>query len=303
MTFRNIHIFVKVAEGKKMSEVAKELGISQSSVSQAISDIEKEYDVRLFERLAKSLFLTDVGETFLTYARQLISLQSTVDEYLRQQNEHPRLHIGATLTVGTCLISPIVLAIDKQYQKLRTEVYVDNTHVLEEKLLRNELDIALIEGRITSKELVTRPVIDDNLVLVCPKGHPFFGRDFVTPDELAHQSFLFREPGSGTREQIEEQLNKRSIPFDITWTSSNTSAIITGVKDGHGITVLSERLIKPEPGDTLWCCDIKGMYLKRSFDIVYHKNKFMSDVLLSVISEIERYAELERAAKRGAAPG
>lgn len=303
MTTRHLQIFVKVADCGRMSEAAREMYITQPSVSQAIAEIEREYGVRLFERLGRSLYLTRTGSELLDYARHFLSLWEEMDGYLKKAAERMHLRVGAAVTVGTCVMSPIISWLCREFPVAQPEVFVANTHIIEERLLKSELDIGLVEGRITQPDLVVKQAIQDRMVLACGKNHPFFGRASVMPLELAHQPFVLREEGSGTRAQLENQLRLRQIPYEVKWTCYNEGAIKNAVMDGHGITVLSERLVRQEISEgRLWACGIEGLSLGRSFNLVYHKNKFFSEVLSCFVSVCERFGQEEQKHPHGQTP-
>lgn len=286
MTNRHIRIFVKTAELRSMSEAAKAMYISQSSVSQAISEIEKEYGVKLFERLSKGVYLTQAGEQLMEYAVRLISLQQQMESYLSTANSEQFIRLGATITVGAYSISPIVKRLKQDFEHIRAEVHVANTHLLEQMLIENKLDAALVEGRINSKYLISSHAVRDKLVLICGREHGFYGRKSVRCEELKNADFILREEGSGTRAQLENALRQEHIPYNIAWTSFTSDAILSAVADGHGISVISERLVKGyvDKG-MLWSMDIEGMELGRYFDIAYHKDKYITPAL-------RRFAEL-----------
>lgn len=294
MTKRHLEIFVAVVEHGKMNEAAKALYITQSSVSQAIAEIEREYGVLLFERLSRSLFLTDIGRSLLNYARQVLDLQTEMESFLRTSSRNQKIRIGATVTVGTCVIGEVVTTLKREFPDIRAEVFVANTHILEEKLLKNELDVGLVEGRITSMELREQVAIYDRMVMICPQGHPFFGRRSVAVRELAHQPMILREKGSGTRAQLENQMQELRIPLDVVWNCYNTEAIINGVLDGHGISVISQRLVTEQVRQgKLWMCDLDGIKLERSFNLVLHKDKFISAPLQSFLDICSGYGKRE----------
>ena len=279
MTQRNLEIFVSVAECGKMSDAARAMYISQSSVSQAIAEIEKKYGVLLFERLSKSLYLTETGKRFLEYARQALSLNLKIEEFLHNASSHRHLRVGATITVGTCAISTIVSRLEARFPDLRAEVCVANTHLLEEMMLRNELDISLVEGRVTSPDLLVEKAVDDRLVAISSLTHPLCGQKEISIHQLAGQPLILREQGSGTRAQLENCMAELHLPVNVLWTCYNTEAIINAVADGHGLSVISQRLIAGR-GD-LWSMRIRDVNFDRSFDLVFHKDKFLTDALRS----------------------
>lgn len=292
MTSRNLQIFVTVAELGKMTEAARVLYITQSSVSQAIASIEQEYGVVLFERLSRGIFLTDAGKELLNYARGYFSVKSDMEEFLLSQGERQALKIGATITVGTCVISPLLLKLKAENKQLNAQVLVENTHGLEGKLLKNEIDVALVEGKITNPELVTRHAIEDKMVLICPNGHRFSGREEVMAAELGDDPFILREKGSGTRTQFETEMANKHLPISVSWTCCNTEAIKNAVADGHGVSVVSERLVLEDAAaGRFFICRISDLDLDRYFDVVYHKDKYISRPMHDFIDACMAFGE------------
>ncbi|MGI5971572.1 MAG: LysR family transcriptional regulator [Oscillospiraceae bacterium] len=285
MTLRDMEIFSKVARRQKMSLAAEELYISPSSVSQVITRIEQEYGTRLFERLSRTLYLTREGEELLAYVQTILAASRQLEMAMKSSRSRRVLRIGASLTVGTSVLSPFLSGMRERIEGLLPEVLVANTHILEEQLLCNGLDIALVEGKIQNESLIVIPAIDDRLVVACGRSHVFFGRDSVNPEELTGQPLILREQGSGTRAQLETELLSRGVSYYVAWTSYSPEAIKNAVIDGHGITVISQRLLEKEAAEgILWTCPINGLKLERTFDLVYHKDKKLTDDLKTFIS-------------------
>ncbi|HBF2786676.1 TPA: LysR family transcriptional regulator [Clostridioides difficile] len=278
MTIRSLEIFVKVAECGKMSEVARNMYITQSSVSQAISEIEKEYGVKLFDRILKKLYLTEAGKKLLGYGRHLLAVNEEMNDCMKHCAKNIRIRVGATVTVGTCVISPIMLELYKVNPLIEPEVFVEDTRLIAKKLLNSELDIAIVEGKIKHPDIVTKSIINDNLVLICSHKHEFYKRDSIKVSELSNQPLIMRELGSGTRAQLEKQLKELKIPMNIRWSCYNSEAILRAVVDNFGIAVISELLIEDYlKKHLLWACDIEGINLHRTFDIAYHRSKFFTE--------------------------
>lgn len=279
MTTRDLEIFSAVVACGSMSGAARKLCISQSSVSQVVSEIEREYGVLLFERYAHSLHLTHTGKTLLEYARQTLHLIRETDAFLRSDAHRSELRVGASVTVGSCVLCPILQSLREEEPGLRAEVFVSNTHEVEEKLLKSELDIGLVEGRITHPDLVTEKAMEDRLVLICGRSHPFFGRPSVRPEELEGQPLILREEGSGTRARLEEELRRRQVVCDVQWVCNNTEAIQNAVIHGFGVSVLSQRMAREgRRKGLLWACRVEEIDLSRSFVLVHHKNKYTFDL-------------------------
>lgn len=278
MTTRNLEIFAAVAECGSMSAAARKLHISQSAVSQVVVELEKKYDVLLFERYAHTLHLTQIGSMLLSYAKQALLLADETENFLLNVNRRARLRVGASVTVGSSLLCELLDRVREAIPQIDFEVAVSNTHAIEEKLLNYELDIALVEGKVASDDLVAERVAEDHLTLVCGQGHPFFGQKAVRAEALNGQTFLLREAGSGTRAQIENELRRHKVHYVAGWVCNNIDVIKKGVVHNFGISAFSPRLLREElRREQLWAFEAEGLNFERSFTLVYHKDKYQTE--------------------------
>lgn len=271
-TLRQLKTFVTTAEYKKMSEAAKHLYVSQPTISQIISDLEKEYDTTLFERHAKELRITPAGKLLLENAKQIIAIHEALEQNMKTINSKSQLRIGATMTVGSNIMGKIIQELESFRPDIDSFVTVTNTDHIEEMLLHNELDIALVEGIINHEEIIANPAFDDNLCMICGKEHPFYQKDIVTPEELHNQNFILREKGSGTRAIFEQLMRSHHVPYKVKWESNSTPAIIDAVARNLGLGFVSERCVAEKIANGLiYRCPVQNMNLKRFFYICYHQ--------------------------------
>ena len=274
MTIRHLKIFIEVAETGKMSAAAKNCYLSQPTVSQAIRELEEHYGVLLFERLSKRLYITESGKKLLTYARQTVRSFELLDEAMREDRMVDRLRIGATITVGNCLLSEMISHLRKEKPELELYAQVGNTRKIQENLLNSSLDIALVEGIITHPDLVCIPVVDDFLVLACAPSHPFASRKEIFFHELNDQFFALREPGSGTRDLFERTLQGSGIHIKIACEANTPQAIRNMVMYNDCLTVISIRLIENEVrAGNIHVIRNSTSEGDRKFFLVTHKNK------------------------------
>jgi len=277
MTIRHLEIFIAVAEAGKMNMAAKQLHLAQPTISQAIQEIESQYRILLFERLNKKLYITDAGRELLDYARHIVSLFNKMEVTLQGHAVSMTLQVGATVTVGTCVFNTAIAEFERQNPDIQIHVSVDNTRMIEDMILKSQLDLAVVEGTISSPDIHVLPIMDDELVLVCGAGHPFFGRSEIDFSELKGMSFVLREPGSGTRALFEDKLREHQVTINEKWMCNNSEAIKNAVMEGQGMTVISRSLVERELSEgSLYLVPIRHIYLKRQFSLVYHKNKFLS---------------------------
>ena len=209
MTIRHLKIFIEVAESGKMTAAAEKLFISQPTVSQAIRELEEYYGVLLFERLNRKLYITEAGKKLLSYAKIVVRQYDTLEEKMFSLNKVEKIRIGATVTVGECVLSDIINRLRKENPRVTIYSYANNTEIIEEKLLNGEIDIGIVEGKVKSNDLIVIPEMKDRLVLICSTDHPFAKKRTINIKELNDQEFAMREKGSGTRELFENYMVKK----------------------------------------------------------------------------------------------
>ncbi|WP_291256298.1 LysR family transcriptional regulator [Fusobacterium sp.] len=292
MTLRHLLIFIEVANCGKMSQAANKLFISQPTVSQVISELEAHYEVKLFERFPKTLCITEDGKILLNHAKKVINYYNVLEETMKNPNHNLPLQIGATVTIGNRLISLILSKFKEKHEDEKIRVYVNNTREIEKRLLSNELDVGIVEGIIKSPHLLVTPIKEDKLVLVCSSEHPLASKEIVSMKDIVKENFIMREEGSGTRDIFTNFVQAQGYSINIDWEASEPGAIIQGVLNNHGITVISECLVENEIKDgKLKKLELKGFKWKRTFNLVYHKNKVLSPAVKDFLEEIKKFCE------------
>lgn len=291
MTIRHLKIFITVADCGKMRKAAEILYVSQPSISQAIKDLEDYYNVKLFERLSQKIYLTEEGNKLLSYARHIVDSYEKMDLAMKSSKLCPIIRLGASVSVGTCLLNTVLSSIESNTIDIR--VVVNNTEYIEKKILRNELDIGIVEGIVNSQDLIKIPIFDDELVVVVGKNHPLYSERIVTLDKLNNQDFISREDGSTERNQYEKILANNNIKLVPKWTSTNTEAIKQAVINGRGLAIMSRMLINNEVKDKkIKVLKIKDIKVTREVILIYHKHKYISSQLNTLISTAKNLKDI-----------
>lgn len=277
MTIRHLKVFTTVADAGGMSAAAKELHVSQPTVSQAIAELEKYYGVKLFERLSQKLYLTKEGELMLSFSRHILDSFEQMEADMNHAAKKPSLRIGCSVSVGTCLINDILDEAEEKMPDCEIRVIVANSSDIEQAVLSNEVDLGIVEGIVKSKDLLITPVCEDELVVVCGKNHTLAKKKKVTLKQLTGQNYISRESGSTERNQIEKIFDEYGLQLKKTFCSTNTEAIKNAVIKGRGIAVFSRRMIEKEcAGGKLVILPLEGISVTRNINLVIHKNKYLS---------------------------
>ncbi len=294
MTIRHLRIFIAVAENKKMSLAAKKLYITQPTVSQAIRELEEHYGVQLFERLSKKLFITEAGKYLLFHAKNLVSQYDYLELSMKENYQRESLKIGASLTVGAILLSDILNDLEKIDPNLDTFAYVNNTSVIEQKLLESSLDVAIVEGKVKSHDLISIPMIDDYLVLVCGVDHTLANKKEVHLGDLENQKFVVREKGSGTREILDDFLKFHNLHVKIVWVANSPDTIKHAIINNGCLALMPMRVMQKDIEDhKMNVISNTTDEWNRYFSLVYHKDKNMTDSIVLLKDILKKYKSLD----------
>jgi DNA-binding transcriptional LysR family regulator len=285
MTLRHLKIFVAVCEEESITKAGKRLFMAQPTVSFAVSELEKHYGTKLFDRISKRLYLTDAGRKLLPYAQHIVSMFDDMEAVARDWDNSAILRVGVSITIGNCLLPGLLKAFAENRPRVDVRTKVDNSEKIELSVLENRIDLGLIEGVSHSSYLISEAFRDDEMVLLFAPGHRWEAQETITPDELKEEHFLMRGRGSGAREILESALLLHNIEIEPVWESISTQAIVRAVVSGFGVAVLPLLLVEQHLSQgTLVTKPIEGIALKRKFAIIHHKNKYLTGIMQEFIS-------------------
>ena len=271
-------IFRTVCEnGFNSTKAAEVLHMTQPAVSLAIKELEQYYGVHLFDRIGRRLQITDAGKHFLQYAIHISDLFSDMETGLRDWDSKGILRIGASITIGSQFLPRYVKAFTEICPGLDVRVTVDQSERLEQKIMANELDCALIEGIAHDPNIVSEAYMEDHLSVICSRDKGWKQGQVVSIEDFQRQRFLLREIGSGTREVFDRVVEQAGIHITPVWEAMSTTALVNAVINGLGIAVLPHRMILPALRQGLVCTvKVEGLSFSRNFHIIYHKDKFLT---------------------------
>ncbi len=279
-------IFSEVCKRRSVTKAAEALGITQPAVSLCVKDLERYYDVRLFDRISHRLYLTAEGEKLLVYAHKIIAMFDEAESEVKNWHRLESLRVGSSVTIGTRLMPGYVKKFSAAYPGVHISVTVDNSFEIEKKIINNELDFAMIEGTVHSVSIAAKKFKKDTLVLVCGPESAWACKTELRPEDLGEMPFLLREKGSGARELFDSTLFTHGITVKPEWESISTEAIISAVESGAGCSVLPLGLVERELRQRrLLQIPINGICFERYFYIIRHRDKHLSKAGISFFKE------------------
>lgn len=291
MTLRHMKIFCALCDaGCNTTKAAGHLNMTQPAVSLATKELEQYYGIVLFDRIGRRLQITSAGENFLQYARRITAQFDDMEREMRNWDSAGILRVGASLTIGSQFLPHYVKAFSHQQPGTQIQVIVSSSDTLEQALMSNQLDFALIEGISHNPAMHMEEYMEDRLsIIASPQSG--FRQDQVLPlDQFCRQPFLLREPGSGTREVFDRAAEAVGIYIRPIWESSSNTALIHAVVNGLGLAVLPQRMVQGalERGLVV-SIGAEGIDLRRSFYIIHHKDKYLTPTVRAFLDLCRTY--------------
>ena len=290
MSFKILRIFVTVYREGSITNAAKKLNLSQPAVSAALKELESRYEVQLFVRAGRGIRKTPAADLLYEYASHISALYTEMEHTFSGKGELLPLRIGASISVGACLMPECIRAYIETGNHPIPRVTIDNSDAIEQMIIENELDFAVIEGNIHSTQLYSEPLADDRLLVICSPLHPLTQKKEVILADLYEEDFLMREKKSGTRQLAESVLALHDFILHPVWESTSTRAIINAVALDLGISILPARMCRRQLSEGLIKeLPIRGIRFTRSYSLIYHRNKYLNDSLINALDFFKNY--------------
>ena len=295
MNLKQLEAFVQVSESGSFSKAAKELFLTQPTISAHISSLEKELNVRLFIRNTKEVSLSDDGKDLYRYAKQITDLEKAIEErfYMDSDDGKHFITIAASTIPAQYLLPKVLMCYRERYPKEQIKIMETDSSEVVTQVVDHMVDVGFTGTVLEKKHCKYIPFYTDELAVITPDTPEYRilkeqNRDDI--DWIKRKPLILREEGSGTRKEAEKQLKNAGISMedlDIVASIANQETIKKSVKQGMGITVLSRLAAEDEDG--LLIFPIPGADEGRDINLVYNKNYQMTrsaDRFIRIVKEV-----------------
>ncbi|MDL2254048.1 LysR family transcriptional regulator [Ruminococcaceae bacterium OttesenSCG-928-I18] len=286
MDFKQLEAFAYVVDFGSFSKAAEKLHLTQPTVSAHISSLESELETQLIVRTSKSAYPSDVGKLLYEYASDMLSLRENAIEMCRQKRGEVNgvVNIAAS-TIPYQYVLPTALA---DFREIHPDVTFkllryDSAGVVS-AVLSGKAELGMTGTVLEASKLVYHDIRDDELVLITPPLPPYSQKESsVFPlEEIPKSPFIVREPGSGTRKETEEYLQKSGIDpasLQVVAQMDNPDAVKSAVSQGLGISITSKlSAVDFEKLGLLKAFSLGEEKLIRKLYITHHKNRPLSRI-------------------------
>ena len=292
MQLRNLITFIQVAELGSFTKAAAQLGYSQSTISFQIKQLEEELDCLLFERINHTITLTDRGRELISYAHQI----RAITEEFRERSGNGKTitgHVRIVTPDSVCeeMVNTHYMDFHSQYPQVSIRFTTADTAVMFDMLDHNEADLIItLDSHAYHKDYVIAKEERLPMHFVTSSGSGFAGRRGLSILDIVHEPFILTESGQGYRRVFDRELAKRSIDITPVLEIGRTDIITSLLTKGDMISFLPDFVTKPLVDAGVLCyLDICDMDIEIWKQLIYHKSKWMSKCLKTVIEYISAF--------------
>lgn len=287
MDYRD-HVFLTVAENLSFSKAAEELFISQPAVTKHIKELESKLNITLFDRKGNKVYLTQAGRLSYNHLKAIRQSYRDLEFDIERLNDAYKgsLRIGASSTISQYLIPKVLAAFYKRYPKVELFLFNGNSFEVEQKLIENEIDMALVENESSQANIKYIDFLEDEIIVVAGSQSVFSKRKTISLSDLSEIPIVLREKGSGTLQVIQNVLAKHQVllsQLQIVMHLGTTEAIKNFLSDFDGIAMVSEKSVEKELQlKELIKVKIKNVSLLREFRIALKQGQQSSSTKLFI---------------------
>lgn len=264
--------------------------MTQPAISHAITELEEETGNILFDRISRRIYLNETGKLLYHKVVHMLEEFENFEADFCNLEKQAVIRIGSSITIANFWLPAIFKKFDEKSDGRKLKLIIDTAKKISDKLNQNEIDLALIEGVIHYHEFIKIPFSSYCLHVFCAPSHPFVIKKEITIEELCEETLLLREKGSAIRDVLDSSLLLHNISLEPAWVSINSQALIQGVKQNLGVTVLPDRLVEREEAlGELVRIHVTDLKLRNENHVVYHKDKYLSDPLKRLIQIVEEF--------------
>jgi LysR family transcriptional regulator, hydrogen peroxide-inducible genes activator len=278
MEIHQLRYFVAVADEGSFSRAAAKVRVAQPSLSQQIRKLEAEVGQPLFDRLPRSVVLTEAGRCLIDYARQILAsigdARRSVDEL--KDEVSGRLAVGAIPTIAPYILPELVGKFQKHYPEVSLEIVEDVTDGITRRVEAGELDVALASTSQQSPTLRRESVGNEPLLALVPEGHPLAKKALVELDDLKSQRFLLLHEMHCLSQQVHHLLESRRLRPEIALAGSQLGTIANMVAAEIGVSIVPQMMVKHRATSGCVSLPFAPPVPERELNLLYNPLRFQS---------------------------
>lgn len=284
MTIRDLEIFIEVVRAKNMSNAAKNLKISQPTVSHAISQIENEYNVKLFDRISKKLYITDVGLRLYDFALNILEQFEDTVIFLQSSSTAHNINLGVSSNFSSQFLLEIIDDYEKKKEDVSLRVYVDSREKIIEKLNSGVINLAIIDGDAGICDNSAESFYEDEIFIISSKDSDIKDKEMLDAEDLRNKKFVLGDLDDNSKKMLLNFLRERGIPIDLKFICQNKDMVLNIVKNSDALSICASSSFKDED---VVKHRLEGLSIKRTYYMVYHNDAFLKKDMKNFVNFVK----------------
>jgi LysR family hydrogen peroxide-inducible transcriptional activator len=287
MELHQLRYFCAVAETGSFSRAAEQSHVSQPSLSQQIMKLEGELGARLYDRLGRSVRLTDVGKTFLPRARSVLrELEAARGDVVdRKDSIGGPVTVGVIPTVAPYFLPPLLTSFSRRFPQAELTVAEEITPVLLERLRAGAIDVAILALPIRGHEFEAAPLLTERLFAALPKSHKLARHRSLSLKDLRSEPFLLLRDGHCFRDTAVAACDRARLHPQVVFESGQFSSLLSMVGAGMGVSIVPEMAI--EKNSTCRYVPIADEQASRTIGTVVLRGRSLSRAHVAFIEHVQ----------------
>lgn len=280
ITLRQLTIFDSVVNHLSFTRASEELYLSQPAVSMQIKQLEESIGLELFEKMGKSLYLTNAGRELCQYSKNIAKEIRNAEDAIACMKDlsHGQLSITVASTANY-FAAHLFAKFSRLHPKVHLSLDVTNRENLIQQLKDNECDLVIMGKPPEELDVVKTPFMENPLVIIAPPDHPLCGCHDISLKTISQYEFIVREQGSGTRSAIERFFDEHHLPLKTMAEMTSCEAIKQAVGAGLSLGIVSIHTLELELATKrLVILDIEHMPILRHWYLVHRSEKRLSPI-------------------------
>lgn len=284
MTIRDLEIFIEVVRAKNMSNAAKNLKISQPTVSHAISQIENEYNVKLFDRISKKLYITDVGLRLYDFALNILEQFEDTVVFLQSSSTAHNINLGVSSNFSSQFLLEIIDDYEKKKEDVSLRVYVDSREKIIEKLNSGVINLAIIDGDAGICDNLAESFYEDEIFIISSKDSDIKDKEMLDAEDLRNKKFVLGDLDDNSKKMLLNFLRERGIPIDLKFICQNKDMVLNIVKNSDALSIGASSSFKDED---VVKHRLEDLSIKRTYYMVYHNDAFLKKDMKNFVNFVK----------------
>ena len=289
LNLNQLRVFHFVAKYGKYRLAAEQLMVTQPAISMQIKALEEQYEAPLFKKFKNGLELTETGRRLYKITVQIFELVEKADNILTRAKGYPVsiLDLGVTKTFLRTHFIPFVPKFHEAFPDIQIHIHEGTSEEMVKSVLQDRNELAVV-GRVKySDKIEYIHLFQGELYVIVPVGHRFYQEGRISIEDLAKETLVLKEKGSGTRILVEKVLEEKGIFPRVIIETGNDEYIGEVIKEGRGITIMAKNGMKNDIDQgRLKGIPLKGEHMSISIDVIYKKGKALSSTAHAFIKLI-----------------